>query len=378
MDNPDKGRQSVSDFDTRMAAAKGTDAALSWHGPDRPEFRLAGFPWYDRDKRFRRLPVTPDEPLPKAVDWLANYPAGGQIAFQSDSRHVAVRVKLAGPSDMVHMPATGQCGFDIYIGPPSAMRFLGVTMYDHRLDTYEALLFESADVTMRTFTLNYPLYQGVDELQIGLEPGADIQAPPAYSIPGRIVCYGTSITQGGCASRPGLAYTNILSRALNAEVVNLGFSGSGKGEPEVCRTFARIASPRLFVLDYEANTDLDGLTRTLPENLRILRLGHPDVPILVVSGIPNTKVMTHPDFQKARGQTRDLQARVVETFRTEGDPLVFFLDGSTLLGEDFGEGTVDGCHPNDLGFMRMALGLEPVIRRILDGNADSRTGGDPW
>lgn len=357
--------QVVSDFDASMAAVKGTDAVLRWHKPDQPPFRLTGFPWFEQEKLFRRLPLNPPETLPKSVDWLANHTAGGQIAFQSNSRHVAVRVKLKGLSDMVHMAATGQCGFDLYIGQPSAMKFHAVTKFDRRFADYEILLFGGPDQVMRTFTLNFPLYEGVEALQIGLDPEAGIEAPPPYSILGRIVFYGTSITQGGCASRPGLAYTNILSRALNAEVVNLGFSGSGRGEPEVCRTFARIKEPRLFVLDYEANSDFEGLQKTLPENLRILRAQHRDVPILVVSGIPCSIEASCPKRWKEYGQRRDLQRLLVETGQKNGDPHLFFLDGSTLLGEDFGEGTVDGRHPNDIGFQRMAAGLEPVVRKIL-------------
>jgi len=310
----------------------------------------------------------PAEALPAAVDWLANCPAGGQVAFQSDSRHVAVRVKLAGVANMNHMPATGQCGFDLYIGSPSLMRFHNVTKYDHRLAAYEVLLFDHPDAEMRTFTLNFPLYQGVEELQIGLDPDAQIQATPPYSINGRIVYYGTSITQGGCASRPGMAHTNILSRALNAEVVNLGFSGSGKGEPEVCQTFAQITDPRLFVLHYESNVDLERLRTTLPENIRILRNQHRDVPILVVSRIRFARDITHAESRRSRERAREMQADLVEKARTAGDPFIFFLDGSTLLGEDFDECTVDGVHPTDMGFMRIAKGLEPAIRRILDAS----------
>jgi len=369
MNHPNKPNQTLSEFDSRMAPTKGSDAVLLWRTPDQPPFRLAGFAWFEQDRIFRRLPLTPTEPLPKSVDWLANHTAGGQVAFQSDSRHVAVRVKLKGRADMVHMPATGQCGFDLYLGLPSEMRLHGVTKYDHRLTEYEVLLFQNPDAAMRTFTLNFPLYQGVEALQIGLDPEAHIHPAPPYAIAGRIVFYGTSITQGGCATRPGLAYTNILSRALNAEVVNLGFSGSGRGEPEVCRTFAQIKNPRMFVLDYEANTDFDGLQKTVPENLRILREHHSDVPILVVSGVPNSGDATFPQRQKAYDQRRDLQKRVVEAGRMNGDPHLYFLDGSTLLGEDSGEGTVDGLHPNDLGFMRMATGLEPVVRKILGCNA---------
>ena len=352
--------------DPGMQALPASDAPYLWRQPSDPPFRLAGFPWFDQDGVFRRLPLTLPEELPQAVDALANCPAGGQVSFRTDSPRVAVRVSLAGPANMVHMPATGQCGFDLYTGPPRAQRFHTASKYDHRQTAYELVLFEHPDAVPRTFTLNFPLYQGVMEAQIGLVPGARVGPPPPYSLPGRVVIYGTSITQGGCASRPGMAYTNVLSRALNVEIVNLGFSGSGKGEPAVCRAFAQIPNPLLYVLDYEANAKGgEPLMETLPQNIRILREAHRDVPILILSRIAFARDLTHAQSLQERERSRDLQSQLVATLRQKGDPQLHFLDGSTLLGADFDECTVDGVHPTDLGFMRLAKGLEPEIVRIL-------------
>ncbi|MFH1022632.1 MAG: SGNH/GDSL hydrolase family protein [Planctomycetota bacterium] len=349
-----------------MAPLQGSQTLLLWREATVHPFRLAGFPWFEQDRVFRRAPLAPLEKLPDAVDWLADCPAGGQVAFQTDSRHVAVRVTLAAPADMSHMPATGQCGFDLYVGPPFAKRFHNVSKYDHRQTTYEVLLFEHADAAMRAFTLNFPLYQAVKDLRIGLDAEARVSPPPPYSIEGRIAVYGTSITQGGCASRPGMAYTNIMSRLLNAEVVNWGFSGSGKGEPEVCRCFASIPDARLFVLDYEANAgNLDQYRKTLPENIRILRNRRRDVPILVMSRIAFSKDIADAKSLREREQSRDMQTQLVENAGTQGDRLIYFLDGSTLLGHDFDECTVDGIHPTDLGFLRIAQGVCPAIRKIL-------------
>jgi len=355
----------VSDFDSNMAPLKGSETVLQWHKVDQQPFRLSGFPWYAEDKVFRRLPRVPEEPFPNSVECLANCPAGGQCAFQSNTRQIAVRVKLAGAANMPHMPSTGQCGFDLYVGPAGEEKFHAVTKYDHSRADYEVLLFDHTEETTRSFTLNFPLYQGVESLQIGLTPESQILPPVPYPIPGRIVCYGTSITQGGCASRPGMAYTNILSRFLNAEFVNLGFSGSGKGEPEVCRAFARISDPRLFIIDYEANVDCEQLEITLPELVRALREQHPRAPILIVSRIAFANDITHVARRLGRDAGQEIQRHFVENARANGDPFVFFLDGSTLLGKDFEECTVDGIHPTDLGFLRMARGLEPVIRDIL-------------
>jgi len=205
-------------------------------------------------------------------------------------------------------------------------------------------------------------------VRVGLDPGATVRPPSPYASPGRIVAYGTSITQGGCASRPGMAYTNLLSRSLNMEVVNLGFSGSGKGEPEVARVVARVPDPCLFVLDYEANCQgADRLAATLPEFIRILRDAHAGAAILVVSRIAFARDALSEEALRQREQGRAAAAQAVEDLRDRGDTRVHFLDGATLLGEDFDECTVDGVHPNDLGFLRIARGLASVVGEILGG-----------
>jgi lysophospholipase L1-like esterase len=346
---------------------------LQWHEPDRAPFRLVGFPWHAQDRVWRRLPVQGPAPLPEAVERLAACTAGGQVAFRSDSPQVAVRAELAGVADMNHMPATGQCGFDLYVGPPGAQRFVGVTKYDHRQSAYEVVLFDHPERAMRDFTLNFPLYQGVKRVHLGLAPGACLAPPPAWARAGRVVVYGTSITQGGCAARPGMAWTNILSRALQVEFVNLGFSGSGRGEPEVVRLVAAVPEPCLFVFDYEANSRLAGLEQTLLPALRTVRERHPRVPVLVLSRIAFASDLTHAAARDERDRAAGFQAHTVQALREAGDRHVHFLDGSALLGPDSDECTVDGVHPTDLGFLRIARGLEPRFRRLL-GLAPGRDG----
>lgn len=343
-------------------------AAIEWHSPTEKPFRLTGFPWFEQDRVYRRLPVKPDYPIRPEVDWLANHTAGGQIAFQTDSRQIWVKVRLRAPADMNHMPATGQCGFDLYLGRPGEQRFYGVTKYDLKATSYEYKLLETgpAAAGLKAVTLNFPLYQGVEEVLIGLDAGAQVLPFPPYAYRGRLIFYGTSITQGGCASRPGMAYTNILSRRLNIETVNLGFSGNGKGDPELAKLIAQIPNPRLLVLDYEPNcVSTELLRETLPQFIRIYREAHPSVPILVVSRIPFAHDLVHEDVLQAREERREFQRQTVEMFRSSGDANIFFYDGSTLLGDDFDECTVDGIHPTDLGFLRIANGLEPVLRGIL-------------
>jgi lysophospholipase L1-like esterase len=339
---------------------------LKWHSPKSAPFHLAGFAWFGAEGIYRRLPSKPAYPLPPAVDSLANSTAGGQIRFQTDSTRLSVKVRLRGLANMNHMPATGQCGFDCYLGPQGRQRYCNTTKYDHKQQSYECLLFTLPPSGMRNVTLNFPLYQGVEEVLVGLDEKAAIAPPPPYQSAGKVVVYGTSITQGGCAARAGMAYTNILSRRIPLEFINLGFSGSGRGEPEVAKVIATIANPALFVLDYEANcVSLELLQKTFPEFIRILREAHPKVPILAVTRIRPASECHDEAPLKARLARRDFQKKTVQALQKKGDRLIFFKDGSNMLGEDFDECTVDGSHPTDLGFVRMADALTPVIRKIL-------------
>jgi lysophospholipase L1-like esterase len=356
---------SIQKDDKAVGPKEAEGDQLTWHVPSEPPFRLAGFAWFQHDRAYRRLPVTPKWPLPEAVDNLANCTAGGQIQFQTNSRKVAVRVRLAAPASMDHMPQTGSAGFDCYLGRPKRQRYWSTTRFPFGADSYTCSLLDLPERAKRSVTLNFPLYQGVKEVLVGMEPDARVQAPPPYEDDRLIVVYGTSITQGGCAARPGMAFTNILSLRLNRPFVNLGFSGSGRGEPEVARTIAEIPNPACFLLDYEGNAGGGQLERTLNAFINILREAHLETPILVVSMIRMARDHFSPVEAREREERRDFQHRTVEEQRAAGDANIHFMDGGGLLGRDFDECTVDGVHPTDLGFWRMAKALEPVLKGIL-------------
>jgi lysophospholipase L1-like esterase len=357
------GKIDIEKLDPNMTLEKADDKGIAWFDPRSAPFRLTGFAWIGEDKIYRRLPIKPDWEIRGAVDSLANSTAGGQIHFQSDSPKVMVRVKLRQPSGMYHMPATGQSGFDLYVGEPGESRYCSTTRFSVKAVDYEVTLF-SGEKQNRHFTLNFPLYNGVESVEVGVMAGSTITAPLPFEQDGRIVVYGTSITQGGCAARPGMAYSNILSRRLNAEFVNLGFSGNGKGEPALANLINQIERKRLIVLDYEANVG-DGIRDTLGTFIDILREKDKNIPILVISKIRYASEIHNPASLKAAQERAKFQKELVDTKRADGDANLHFLDGSTLLGEHADECTVDGVHPTDLGFMMMANGIEPAIRSIL-------------
>jgi GDSL-like lipase/acylhydrolase family protein/SGNH-like hydrolase/esterase family protein len=355
-------------FDPAMRPGDVKETGTSWYSPARPPFCLAGFAWFPQDGIYRRMPLNPPKALPEAVVGLAGHTAGGQILFQTDSTRVLVRVCLAGRADMPHMPATGQCGFDCYVGPPGGKRLAGASKYWHNDTEYEVAVMDRPSREMRNVTLHFPLYQGVKEVLIGLDPDARIEGPPPFALADPVVVYGTSITQGGCACRPGMAHTNILSRRLNVEFVNLGFSGSGRGEPEVAEAVASVPRAAMFMLEYEQNCQPpETLRATLPAFLRILRRQWPQTPIVIVSGFRDADALLAEPDPVVAGEKRAFDPETVEELKGGRGGGIHLLHRGSIQGDDWAECTVDCVHPTDMGFVRMADGLEPVLRRLLLG-----------
>ncbi|NOY82633.1 MAG: alpha/beta hydrolase fold domain-containing protein [Kiritimatiellaeota bacterium] len=336
---------------------------LTWRPAYQQPFQLLGFKWFEENGRvYCRLPVDPGVPVRKPVMALAHHTAGGQVRFRTDSRRVIVRAELAGFGNMDHMARTGQDGFDLYVGPPGREQFVGVTRI--RGSKIEQGLFHRSTRELRSFRLNFPLYCGVRSVEIGLDQGARLLPPEPLEDDRCIVVYGTSITQGGCASRPGTAWTNILSRRLNREVVNLGFSGNGKGERELAVLINRISRKRMVVLDYEANAG-DGIRTTLGPFIQTLRAADPSLPIVVISKIRYAREVLDPKALRAREALRDFERKLVDGLRKKGDRFIWFLDGTGLLGPEWWEGTVDGTHPTDYGMWQIAEHTAPFIRKLL-------------
>jgi len=358
----------IETYDRNMRPDEANQDNMKWHSPKRSPFHVSGLAWFAEEGKYRRLPTAPKAVLPAAVDYLANHPAGGQIRFQTDSPSLSVRVKLADKANMFHMPATGQCGVDCYIETSNGLQYCNTTKYDSERTEYDSVLFQDWHSEMRNIVLYLPLYKGVEEIEIGLEESASILPPSDYLTDKKIIIYGTSITQGGCASRPGMAYSNILSRRIPMEFLNLGFSGSGKGEAEVAEVIASIPNPACLVLDYEANcVSTELFQQTLPEFIQIYRSVHPQTKVLVVSKIRYAREIfpDHRELYQTRMECKQFQQSLVHELRSKGDPNIFFIDGSDLLGSDFHECTVDGTHPTDLGFLRMADRLEPIFKSLL-------------
>lgn len=350
-------------LDANETLAKADANGVAWLDPRTPPLHIAGLPWIAEEKVYRRLPLRPQWPIREEIDRLANSTSGGQIRFQSNSPEIRIRVKLLKSSSMNHMPPTGQSGFDLYLGQVPNQLYFGTTKFKARATEYEVTLFSGSKLN-RHFTLNFPLYNGVKSVEIGVKGGATVAPPAPYEHQGRVVVYGTSVTQGGCAARPGMSYSNILSRRIDAEFVNLGFSGNGIGEPELAKLINQIPRKRMIVLDYEGNAG-ESIKESLGPFVNILRDGDKDIPILVQSKIRYAAELHDPDRLKWAEDIANFQEDFVNKRRDGGDKNIHFHNAGSLFGEHADECTVDGVHPTALGFMKIADGMEPVINKLL-------------
>ena len=307
-------------------------------------------------KQFIRLPEDVAKAANEGVASLYANTAGGRVRFVTDSEYVAIHAETANVGKMGHFAPSGSAGFDLYADNAYAGTF--VPPYD-QTDGYDGIVyFESAKP--REITVNFPLYSNVTALYIGLRKDAYLGEPSPYLHKTPVVYYGSSITQGGCASRPGLSYQSILSRKLDTEYVNLGFSGSCKAEDAMIRYLCDL-DMSVFVYDYDHNAPTPEYLAATHEKLyQAVRFAKPDLPIVL---------MSRPKFTLNEDDRRRLRIieKTYDNAKAAGDDNIYLLDGPTLMALAGDEGTVDGCHPNDLGFFSMAATLEPVLRRLVTG-----------
>nr|MBQ4320402.1 SGNH/GDSL hydrolase family protein [Clostridia bacterium] len=347
---------------------------MKWMNPKEAPFRTYGLAFFDTDDTYRRFKVNPPKELPSAVNSLSNCPAGGQVRFRAKLRELQIKVTLSKSAYMSHMPPTGHSGFDCYLMRPgidkeplyySTAFPKGETEYTHTLITIpEAVEFE--------VTLNLPLYNSVKEFSLGFDDEAVVSEGAPFD-GGKIVVYGGSIDQGGCANRPGMAYTNILSRWLNREFINLGFSGNGKAEEEVAVSIAEIDGVDMFIINTAGNCPDDvWLKERMPRFIEVLRERYPDVPILIWQLADFTKLAYDKPAHDIFYAKLAVEEWVYNTRRAAGDNNIHIARmeyTDSFMGHDLSrETTVDGVHPTDLGFAETAKKLYPIITKLLNIN----------
>lgn len=291
---------------------------------------------------------------------VSAHTAGGRIRFTTNSEYIAVRLYVPDSYIMPHMPASGSLGCDMYIKEHKGYAYAGTFMPPNvsKPGSYETVIHLGSR-KMRDITINLPLYNSVSNIIIGLEKGAKLKKSPEYTHQLPIVFYGSSITQGGCASKPGNSYEAMISRRFDCDYINLGFSGNAKGEQEVAEVVAKLKMSA-FVLDYDHNAPTpEHLKRTHRPFFDTVRKENPELPIIIA---------TRPKVQLS-AEEKDRRKTAHATYmaaRRSGDKNVYFADGTKMFSRVGGDElcTVDGSHPNDLGFYGMSLVFGSILKKI--------------
>lgn len=313
---------------------------------------------------YHRLPLYMKDSL-RASHWsLATHSAGLAIRFCTSSKQISAKWVVTYDRSMDHQAAIGTKGIDLYtLNDKGCWQYVNAGRVKGKSST--ATLVSNLKGEIREYMLYLPLYDGVDTLQIGVDTTAVISRPRLHTPRSEkpVVMYGTSITQGGCASRPGMAYTNIISRMIGREVINMGYSGNGQLDPEMARYLATL-DVSLFVLDFIPNCTLQQVTERTLQFIAILREKHPQTPIILIENAIYPFSLVD---QYQSGYQPSKNAMLLRHYREligQGDKHLHYINSDNLIGSDQ-EGTVDSIHFTDLGFMRFAQKVTPIIKRFL-------------
>ena len=316
----------------------------------------------DVDHYYDRLPRNVTTNVNGGVRSMKHHTSGMQFRFSTDSKTLKFRwIPYSGGLDLDHMPATGVSGIDVYRFDAGRGRWLYVST--GRI--WDAKKGGSLNITWKPGTpclVNLPLYNGIKSFTLGIDEGASVQAlPPRKSgVSKPVVFYGTSITHGGCCSRPGMAFPSIMGRDLDVPIVNLGFSGSGRGELEMSEHLAAIDAS-CYVLDYVWNMNDMLMEERYEKFVRNLRARRPGVPIVLAEGCD---VFCGADYTPSPRKRNRYVKQVFDQLVKEGWKDIYFLPSLGQHTDDF-EGTVDGVHLNDWGMMHVAKAFGRVVKQAL-------------
>ena len=304
-------------------------------------------------KLFRRLPSELAESVSPSIATLSKHTAGGRVRFRTDSPFVALHLISPSLGRMPHFALTGSAGVDLY-----ADGVYRKTIFPPMDKTSYSGIAELGERKMRDIEINFPLYSYVSDIEIGLLPDAIVEAPKPYRYATPAVFYGSSITQGGCASRPGTCYQGHISRRFDLDYINLGFSGNAKGEQAIAEYIASLPVS-VFFMDYDNNPPTAQHLRDTHEPFFLtVRKAHPDIPVIMMSRPKPFSMLCGHEIER-----REVIRTTYENARARGDRNVYFIDGDALTALSGTEGMVDGCHPTDLGFFSEAVALIALCER---------------
>lgn len=339
-----------------VAAAK--DSLKFYNGQD---FTVIGK--FHDEKNYARFPERYKNVVRKEVWDLGQNSAGLGIRFRTNASDISIRWSLLDDNAFPHMALTGIKGVDLYVMMDGAWRFVQTGRPGKK--TSEYVMFEKGEPAYREYLLNLPLYDGIESIYIGVNADAEISKPvaPWLTVKKPVVYYGSSIAQGGCASRPGMAFTNILARKLDRTFINMGFSGSGTFDSSVAVAMCE-ADAALYVVDCNPNTETRLIYDRALKLVQQLKQCKPNVPVLLEENFLYENSFLMKDKQADNETKRKELRRAFATLTAAGLKNIYYQKSDGMLGTDH-EGAVDGVHPTDLGMLRIADFQLPVIKNIL-------------
>ena len=315
-------------------------------------FRLEGtlIPDSLKENRYDRLPISYKEIVREPVWNLSKSSAGMSIRFLSNSSSISVKWIILNNLKMNHMAETGIKGVDLYFKNNDNWQYINTGRPDGIKN--ESTLINNMSEEMREFKIFLPLYDGVVNIEVGIDSNSVIEKP-LKNRNKSIIFYGTSITQGGCASRPGMAHTNIISRKLDLDCINFGFSGNGRMEQPIAKLISE-SKPLFYVIECMPNMiNKENVTNKTIPLVNTIRENNPEAPIVFVENfIPTSSILDKKRENEIRGMNLALKTEY-EKMISGGYNNIFYIKSKNATGDD-NEGTVDGVHFTDLGFIRYA------------------------
>ena len=326
---------------------------LTFYDIDGEPFKIHGV--YREDDRYVRMPRELADNVNDSIKWLNGHTTGGRIRFVTDSPYIALKLQIGGQSKFSFFSVTGIMGCDVYSGK----QYYGTIIPPLDTTTEYENVINIQDPAEREYTINMPIYSCVFKVYIGIKAGSTLKPAADYKIAKPIVYYGSSITQGGCASRPGNTYPSIISRELDADFISFGLAGSAKGEDEIAHYIASL-DMSAFCYDYDYNADsLEHYKATHEKFFKIIRKANPDLPIIMTTR--PKKHLTPQEVERINVMLQTYQNAI-----DAGDKNVYYIKGNDLLEDSIAEiSLIENCHPNDCGFASMARVLGEKLKSVL-------------
>lgn len=342
-----------------------SSAQWKWHDPQMGSDAnsvIQNQGWNEDGGNYNRLPLRAKDKVRKAVWNLSCESAGLAIRFKTNAKDIKVKYKVSGGYSMPHMPSTGVSGVDLYRNADQGFCFGNYSFGDTIRYNYHINRGATAGEEQE-YTLYLPLYNGVKHMEIGVPNESSFSFVPAL-VEKPIVLYGTSIAQGACASRPGMAWGNIVGRSLKTPLINLGFSGNGKLEKEVI-DFMNELQASVYIIDCMPNLGdykTEDIKKLVKQAVRQIRGKH-DTPILLVEHAGYSNEITNQKQYDDYDHTNVAQAEAYRELKKEGVKGLYYLSNKELGFNP--DSWVDSVHPSDFGMVQQAIAIEKKLKKII-------------